>query len=96
MGPSAIRYAGLAARIGYTPRHLSRVLTQELGAGPLALARAKRAQTARVLLETTELTVAAVARTVGLKHSETLHRAFARRVGTTPDRYRQHFARRAS
>ena len=36
-------------------RHLSRLLTQELGAGPLALARAKRAQNARVLLETTEL-----------------------------------------
>ena len=46
---------GLAARIGYTSRHLTRILTQELGAGPLALARAKRAQTARVLLETTEL-----------------------------------------
>lgn len=28
--------------------------------------------------------------------AETLHRAVARRLGTTPDRYRQHFARRAS
>jgi len=31
-------------------------------------------------------------RTVGLRHAETLHRAFARRVGTTPARYRQHFS----
>ena len=46
---------GLAARVGYTPRHLSRLLTAELGAGPLALARARRAQTARVLIETTDL-----------------------------------------
>ena len=46
---------GLARRVGYTPRHLTRLLTAELGAGPLALARARRAQTARVLIETTEL-----------------------------------------
>ena len=56
---------GLAARIGYTSRHLTRLLTQELGAGPLALARAKRAQTARVLLETTELGAADVAFAAG-------------------------------
>lgn len=52
---------GLAQRVGYTPRHLTRILTAELGAGPLALARAKRAQTARVLIETTELTYADIA-----------------------------------
>ena len=45
---------GLSRRVGYTPRHLSRLLTAELGAGPLALARARRAQTARVLIETTD------------------------------------------
>jgi AraC family transcriptional regulator of adaptative response / DNA-3-methyladenine glycosylase II len=48
---------GLAHRLGYTPRHLTRVLTTELGAGPLALARAHRAQTARVLLIDTDLPV---------------------------------------
>ncbi|HEY0952892.1 AlkA N-terminal domain-containing protein [Nocardioides sp.] len=52
---------GLARRVGYTSRHLARILTAELGAGPLALARAKRAQTARVLIETTELGYADVA-----------------------------------
>jgi AraC family transcriptional regulator, regulatory protein of adaptative response / DNA-3-methyladenine glycosylase II len=52
---------GLAHHVGYTPRHLTRLLTAELGAGPLALARAKRAQTARVLIETTELTYADIA-----------------------------------
>ena len=36
---------GLAGRLGYTQRHLHRMLTAELGAGPLALARAQRAQT---------------------------------------------------
>ena len=52
---------GLAARLGYTPRHLTRVVTAELGAGPLALSRAHRAQTARALLTATSLPVADVA-----------------------------------
>ena len=47
--------AGLAARLAYSPRQLNRLLLSEVGAGPLALARAQRAQTARVLVETTEL-----------------------------------------
>lgn len=52
---------GLARRLGYTPRHLGRLLTAQLGAGPLALARSRRAQTARVLIETTDLGFADVA-----------------------------------
>jgi AraC family transcriptional regulator, regulatory protein of adaptative response / DNA-3-methyladenine glycosylase II len=52
---------GLARHLGYTPRHLTRLLGAELGAGPLALARARRAQTARVLIETTAMTYADVA-----------------------------------
>jgi len=52
---------GLAHRVGYTSRHLTRLLTAELGAGPLALARARRAQTARVLIETTDMSFADVA-----------------------------------
>ena len=56
---------GLARRVGYTPRHLTRLLTSELGAGPLALARARRAQTARVLVETTDLGFADVAFAAG-------------------------------
>jgi AraC family transcriptional regulator of adaptative response / DNA-3-methyladenine glycosylase II len=52
---------GLASQLGYTPRHLTRVLTTELGAGPLALARAHRAQSARTLLASTDLSIADVA-----------------------------------
>jgi AraC family transcriptional regulator of adaptative response / DNA-3-methyladenine glycosylase II len=52
---------GLAARLGYTPRHVTRVLTAELGAGPLALARAHRAQVARSLLTGTDLPASDVA-----------------------------------
>ncbi|MEX0426500.1 Ada metal-binding domain-containing protein [Nocardioides sp. DS6] len=56
---------GLAARLGYSPRHLTRILTAELGAGPLALARARRAQTARTLVETTDLGFADIAFAAG-------------------------------
>jgi AraC family transcriptional regulator, regulatory protein of adaptative response / DNA-3-methyladenine glycosylase II len=46
---------GLASRVGYTTRQLERLLQAEVGANPLALARAQRTQTARVLIETTDL-----------------------------------------
>jgi AraC family transcriptional regulator of adaptative response / DNA-3-methyladenine glycosylase II len=52
---------GLASRVGYTSRHLTRIVTHELGAGPLALARARRAQTARILIQTTALGYADIA-----------------------------------
>ena len=57
--------SGLASRLGYTNRHLTRVLVAELGAGPLALARAQRAQNARVLLVSTDLPVSDVAFAAG-------------------------------
>ncbi|NYF15731.1 AraC family transcriptional regulator of adaptative response / DNA-3-methyladenine glycosylase II [Microbacterium sp. AK009] len=56
---------GLARRLGYSPRHLTRLLTAELGAGPLALARAQRAHTARTLLVGTDLSTADVAFAAG-------------------------------
>jgi AraC family transcriptional regulator of adaptative response / DNA-3-methyladenine glycosylase II len=56
---------GLARRVGYSERQLTRVLTQELGAGPLALARAYRAQAARVLVETTDLSFSDIAFAAG-------------------------------
>jgi AraC family transcriptional regulator, regulatory protein of adaptative response / DNA-3-methyladenine glycosylase II len=56
---------GLANRLGYTTRHLNRMLVAEVGAGPLALARAQRAQTARTLIETTDLGLAEIAFAAG-------------------------------
>ena len=56
---------GLARRLSYTERHLHRMLTAEVGAGPLALARAQRAQAARVLVETTHLGLAEIAFAAG-------------------------------
>jgi AraC family transcriptional regulator of adaptative response / DNA-3-methyladenine glycosylase II len=57
--------AGLARHLGYSARQLERLLLAEVGATPIALARAQRAQTARVLIETTELPFAEVAFAAG-------------------------------
>ncbi len=56
---------GLAGRLGYSPRQLHRLLVGELGAGPLALARARRAQTARTLVESTSMSLADIAFAAG-------------------------------
>src|SRR4051794_27706839 len=53
--------AGLATRLGYSARQVQRQLNAELGAGPIALARAQRGHTARVLLQTTSLQAAEIA-----------------------------------
>jgi AraC family transcriptional regulator of adaptative response / DNA-3-methyladenine glycosylase II len=76
--------AGLANRLGYSQRQLHRTLLTEVGAGPVALARAQRAQTARVLLETTEMPAADVAFASGFtsvrQFNDTIQAVFA----TTP------------
>ncbi len=83
----------LAERAAMSPRTFARTFRAEVGATPAAHVEDLRVEAAKRLLETTDLTVGAVARAVGFRHAETLHRAFARRAGTTPHRYRQHFAR---
>ncbi|MBL1098836.1 AlkA N-terminal domain-containing protein [Streptomyces coffeae] len=57
--------AGLAHRLGYSPRQVQRQLNAELGAGPIALARAQRAHTARILLQTTQMQAAEIAFAAG-------------------------------
>ncbi|WP_306204300.1 DNA-3-methyladenine glycosylase 2 family protein [Actinoplanes sp. RD1] len=81
---------GLAARLGYTERHLHRMLSDELGAGPLALARAQRAQTARILVETTSLSFADIAFAAGFgsvrQFNDTIQEVYAR----SPTQLRTH------
>ena len=79
---------GLAARLGYTPRHVSRVLRDELGAGPLALARAHRAQTARSLLAATDLPVADIAFAAGFGSLRQFNDTIAAVYRSTPTELR--------
>jgi AraC family transcriptional regulator of adaptative response / DNA-3-methyladenine glycosylase II len=80
--------AGLARRLGYSERHVTRQLAAEVGAGPLALARAQRAQTARILLETTDVPITGVAFAAGFssvrQFNDTVQEVFA----TTPTQLR--------
>ncbi|SMD15673.1 AlkA N-terminal domain-containing protein [Kibdelosporangium aridum] len=72
---------GLATRLGYSERHVTRMLTAELGASPLALARAHRAHSARLLIETTTLSFADVAFAAGFasirQFNDTIRAVFA-------------------
>ncbi|TAM91489.1 MAG: DNA-3-methyladenine glycosylase 2 family protein [Jatrophihabitans sp.] len=79
---------GLARRLGYSARQVHRTLVAEVGAGPIALARAQRAQAARVLLENTALPAADVAFAAGFasvrQFNDTVRAVFA----TTPSALR--------
>ena len=72
---------GLARRLAVSERQLHRVLTDDVGAGPLAIARAHRAQTARVLIETTDMKFADAAFAAGFssirQFNDTMREVFA-------------------
>lgn len=72
---------GLAQRLGYSTRQLNRVILAEVGTGPLAIARAQRSQTARILLETTDLPITRIAFAAGFASvrqcNETMKQIFA-------------------
>ncbi len=80
---------GLARRIGYTSRHLGRLLTQELGAGPLALARAHRAHTARILIETTGMSFADIAFAAGFASVRQFNASVRESFALTPSELRR-------
>ncbi|WP_281966317.1 DNA-3-methyladenine glycosylase 2 family protein [Serinicoccus marinus] len=80
--------SGLAARLGYSTRQLERLVRAELGAGPLALARAQRAQAARLLLEGTTLTMADVAHAAGFSSIRSFNDTVREVYAATPSQLR--------
>src|SRR5271170_7403000 len=85
---------GLAAHLGYTTRQLERLLQAETGAGPLALARAQRSQTARVLIETTDLPFAEVAFAAGFSSIRQFNDTLRVVCDSTPTQLRKRAAAR--
>jgi AraC family transcriptional regulator of adaptative response / DNA-3-methyladenine glycosylase II len=79
---------GLAGRLGYTERHVHRQLRATVGAGPLALARAQRAQTARLLLETTPVSITGVAFAAGFQSVRLLNATVREVFAMTPSELR--------
>ncbi|MEO3869967.1 AlkA N-terminal domain-containing protein [Nonomuraea sp. B12E4] len=80
--------AGLAARLGYSQRQVHRQLVAEVGAGPQALARTQRAQTARMLLEAGSLPVSDVAFAAGFASIRQFNDTIRQVYATTPSRLR--------
>ncbi|WP_285726329.1 DNA-3-methyladenine glycosylase 2 family protein [Psychromicrobium xiongbiense] len=78
----------LARRLGYSSRQLNRILVAELGAGPLALARASRAQTARTLLTSTTLPIADVAFASGFASIRQFNETVSQIFDLTPSQLR--------
>jgi transcriptional regulator GlxA family with amidase domain len=85
------RIAALAGRAAMSPRHFSRVFTDEVGEAPGQYVERVRVETARRQLEDTTDTVAVVARRCGFGTAETMRRSFLRRLGVAPDHYRRRF-----
>ncbi|UQX89350.1 helix-turn-helix domain-containing protein [Jatrophihabitans telluris] len=86
--------SGLADALGYSERQVTRALLSEVGAPPLALARAQRAQTARILLERTQLPVTDVAFAAGFASVRQFNDTVREIFDATPTQLRT--ARRAS
>jgi len=82
----------LAARVGMSPRNFARCFAAECGVTPARYVEDLRLERARHLLATTDLTVDAIARSIGLSGEAVLHRTFRRRLDSTPTTYRRHFA----
>ncbi len=80
--------AGLADRLGYSTRQMQRQLTAELGAGPVALARAQRAHTARILLQSTELPASEVAFAAGFASVRQFNDTIRELYAATPTQLR--------
>ncbi|WP_279538035.1 DNA-3-methyladenine glycosylase 2 [Allobranchiibius sp. CTAmp26] len=79
---------GLARRLGYSVRQIERAMQSELGAGPLAIARAGRAQSARTLIETTTLPLAQVAHASGFGSIRAFNEAVQEVFAMTPSQLR--------
>ena len=84
---------GLAARLGYSERHLTRELVAELGAGPQALARTQRAHTARLLLQTTDLSATDTAFAAGFASVRQFNDTMREVYALTPTELRRKPAR---
>lgn len=75
---------GLADRLHVSARHLQRVVVAEMGAGPAQLARSRRAQLARHLLDETRLPMADVAFAAGFASIRQFNDVIRETFGATP------------
>jgi AraC family transcriptional regulator of adaptative response / DNA-3-methyladenine glycosylase II len=84
----------LAHRLAVSERHLHRLLVAEVGASPLALARTRRAQTARLLVESTDLPITDIAFTAGYSSVRQFNDSVREAFGCTPSELRTRSTKR--
>lgn len=75
---------GLAERLHVSARHLQRVVVAEVGAGPAQIARSRRAQLARHLVDETRLPMADVAFAAGFASVRQFNDVMRETFGATP------------
>jgi len=83
--------ADLAAHAHLSERQLTRVFKSELGMTPSAYIESVRVELARHRLESTDATLERIVSACGFGTTDTLVRAFRRRLDTTPTEYRRRF-----
>ncbi|MET8505362.1 DJ-1/PfpI family protein [Streptomyces sp. NPDC004787] len=83
--------ADLAASAHVSERQLTRIFKSELGTTPSAYVESARVERARHLLESTDATLERITSACGFGTTDTLIRAFRRRLDTTPMEYRRRF-----
>ncbi|MFF4756564.1 helix-turn-helix domain-containing protein [Streptomyces sp. NPDC002514] len=73
-------------------RNLTRVFRAETGHTPAAYVETARIEASHDLLETSDITIEAIAHCCGFGTTETLQRTFKRAFNVTPGQYRSRFA----
>jgi AraC-like DNA-binding protein len=92
--PLDLTVNALASRAGMSVRNFTRNFLQEAGITPADLVEMARVDSARRLLEDTDIPLQRVASNCGFANPDTMRRAFLRRIATAPSEYRKRFCRR--
>jgi transcriptional regulator GlxA family with amidase domain len=83
-----LRTSTLAAAVGVSERHLTRLFLDDIAQTPSRYVRRARIEAAAHLLATTPMPVPKVAARCGFRSAESLRQAFVTGYGTSPSRYR--------
>ncbi len=86
-----LQVEALAERVSMSARNFSRLYSRQMGLTPAKAVEAIRTETARDLLESTDLGMKQIAAECGFNDEERMRRAFMRLLGVSPSDYRQGF-----
>ncbi|WP_097306565.1 GlxA family transcriptional regulator [Pseudomonas chlororaphis] len=84
--------ADLARAANMSARNFSRVFAREAGVTPMEFVERARVDAARTLLESNRLPLKTVAYQCGFRDAQHMRSVFNRRLGVTPQQFRQHFS----